>query len=90
MEQGLRSGKWDESKPDELGKKAFDSHSKAYLEAGLADLPDEDIGKIMATIDLLDMIDPDALEESIQVARELGIKKSFGSVLSGVVGSVSD
>ncbi|MBI9078808.1 MAG: hypothetical protein JEY79_03595 [Pseudodesulfovibrio sp.] len=90
MEQGLRSGKWDESKPDELEKKAFDSHSKAYLEAGLADLPDEDIGKIMATIDLLDMIDPDALEESIQVARELGIKKSFGSVLSGVVGSVSD
>ena len=54
MESGLRSGEWDESKPEELKEKAYDSHSEAYLEAGLADLQQEDIDKIIGVVDRME------------------------------------
>lgn len=88
MEQGLRSGEWDESKPEEFKEKAYDSHSEAYLEAGLAELPQEDIGKIINAVDVLDIVDPKALLESVQVAKELGINTSVGSAVSGLVDSI--
>ncbi|WP_338669385.1 hypothetical protein [Pseudodesulfovibrio methanolicus] len=87
MESGLRSGKWDESKPEELKEKAYDSHSEAYLEAGLADLPQEDIDKVIQAVDRMDMLDPKALKESLQVGGEFISQREFGkagrSVLTG-------
>ncbi|CCH48493.1 hypothetical protein [Pseudodesulfovibrio piezophilus] len=78
MEAGLRRGEWDESKPEKLKEKAYDSHSKAYLEAGLADLPQEDIDKIIKVVDRMDMIDSKAIKESLEVAYEIYDKKGFG------------
>lgn len=78
MESGLRSGEWDESKPEELKKKAYDSHSDAYLEAGLADLPQEDIDKIIEVVDTADMWDWDASLESLEVGKGLWEKKGLG------------
>jgi hypothetical protein len=77
MESGLRSGEWDESKPEELKKKAYDSHSEAYLEAGLADLPQEDIDKVIEVVDRMDMIDSKAIIESLEVEYEIYDKKGF-------------
>jgi hypothetical protein len=71
MEAGLRSGEWDESKPEELKKNAYDSHSEAYLEAGLVDLPQGDIDKVIEVVDRMDMVDPKALKESLQVEWEM-------------------
>ena len=71
MESGLRSGEWDESKPEDLEKKAYDSHSEAYLKAGWVDLPQEDIDKILKEVDRMDMIDLDAIYESLQVEAEM-------------------
>ncbi len=71
MESGLRSGEWDESKPEELKEKAYDSHSEAYLEAGLADLQQEDIDKIIGVVDRMDMINSKAIQESLEVEWKL-------------------
>ena len=76
-ESGLRSGEWDESKPEELKKKAYDSHSEAYLEAGLADLTQEDIDKIIKEVDRMDMIAPKAFWESAEIEHEIYKKKGF-------------
>lgn len=88
MEAGLRSGEWDESKPEELKEKAYDSHSEAYLEAGLADLPQEDIDKIIKVVDRVDMVNPDAFWESLEVAGGFVSQGEFGkagrSFLTGV------
>lgn len=87
MESGLRSGDWDESKPEELKKKAYDSHSEAYLEAGLGDLPQEDIDKVIKVVDRMDMLDLKALKESLQVGGEFMSQRKFGkagrSLLTG-------
>ncbi len=80
MESGLRSGEWDESKPEELKDKAYDSHSEAYLEAGLADLPQEDIKKILTTVDRGDFFTWDALVESAETASEVPVGKSIKSI----------
>jgi hypothetical protein len=77
MESGLRSGEWDEAKPEELKEKAYDSHSEAYLEAGLADLPQEDIDKVIEVVDRMDMINPQALKESLQVEWEMIGQKKY-------------
>jgi hypothetical protein len=72
MEAGLRSGEWDEFKPEELKEKAYDSHSEAYLEAGLADLPQEDIDKIITAVDRGDLLlSKDALWEAFETAKDL-------------------
>jgi hypothetical protein len=85
MESGLRSGEWDESKPEELKEKAYDSHSDAYLEAGLADLPQEDIEKIVGVVDRLDMTNGSAIKESLEVLKETGFsKQSLGAVKAGI------
>ncbi|CCH48504.1 hypothetical protein [Pseudodesulfovibrio piezophilus] len=85
MEAGLLSGEWDESKPEELKEKAYDSHSEAYLEAGLADLPQEDIEKIVGVVDRLDMTNGAALKESLQVLKETGVsEQSWGAVKAGI------
>jgi len=84
MEAGLRSGEWDESKPEELKEKAYDSHSEAYLEAGLADLPQEDIDRIIKVVDRMDMIDSKAIQESLEVAYEIYDKKGFGKAAETV------
>ena len=52
-----------EEDPDALREFAFESHSQAYLEAGLADLPAEDLLAIATTPDLKDTLNPDGLEE---------------------------
>ncbi|MDD3311958.1 hypothetical protein [Pseudodesulfovibrio sp.] len=78
MESGLRSGEWDESKPEELKKKAYDSHSEAYLEAGLAELPQEDIDKIIGTVDATGMWHLDAFRESLEVGKGIWQKKGLG------------
>lgn len=81
MESGLRSGEWDESKPEEFKEKAYDSHSDAYLEAGLADLPQEDIDKIIEVVDTADMWDGDAFTESLEVARGIYQKHGVGKTI---------
>ena len=85
MESGLRSGEWDESKPEELKKKAYDSHSEAYLEAGLADLPQEDVDKILTTVDRGDLLlSLDAIQEAAETAWEMPREKNIGSIPSFV------
>lgn len=88
MESGLRSGQWDESKPEELKQKAYDSHSEAYLEAGLAELPQEDIDKVIKVVDRMDMIAPKALRESLEVEATMinqrKYKKAWDTALTGV------
>jgi len=81
MESGLRSGEWDESKPEELKKKAYDSHSEAYLEAGLADLPQGDIDKGVKNVDTGDMWDLDAFLESLEVGKEIWERKGLGKAV---------
>lgn len=75
MESGLRDGKWKESNPEDLKKKAFDSHSDAYLEAGLADLPQEDINKILTAVDRGDLVlSGNAIHEAGETAWEMPMK----------------
>ncbi|WP_285908013.1 hypothetical protein, partial [Pseudodesulfovibrio pelocollis] len=84
MEAGLRSGTWDESKPEELKEKAYDSHSEAYLEAGLADLPQEDIDKIITAVDRGDLLlSKDALREAFETAKDLP-EKAKRAIPSGL------
>ena len=87
MEAGLRNGEWDESKPEELKEKAYASHSEAYLEAGLADLSQEDIDKVIEVVDRMDMLDSKAILESLQVEAEFvkqgKFKKAGLSLLTG-------
>jgi len=87
MESGLRSGEWDESNPEDLKRKAYDSHSEAYLEAGLADLPQEDIDKVIKAVDRMDMVDPKALKESLEVEAAMinqkKYKKAWDTALTG-------
>jgi len=87
MEAGLRSGEWDESKPEELKEKAYDSHSEAYLEAGLADLPQEDIDKVLTAVDRGDLVFSwDAIQEAGETAWDMPLEKkgwlysSFGEL----------
>jgi hypothetical protein len=85
MESGLRRGEWDESKPEELKEKAYDSHSEAYLEAGLADLPQEDVEKVIEVVDRLDMTNGLAVLESLEILREIGwSKQSWGAIKAGL------
>ncbi|NDV20248.1 hypothetical protein GO013_12585 [Pseudodesulfovibrio sp. JC047] len=88
MESGLQKGEWDESKPEELKAKAYDSYSEAYLEAGLAELPQEDIDKVIKVVDRMDMIDFKVLKESLEVERELIKQEKHGrSWDTGVTGA---
>lgn len=84
MESGLRTGEWDESTPENLKKKAYDSHSDAYLEAGLADLPQEDIDTILTAVDKKDFLTLDALLEAGQTAWDMPVEKKGKSFLTTI------
>lgn len=52
-----------EQDPDALRAFAFDTHSQAYLDGGIADLPPEDLLKIVTTPDFKDSLSKDGLRE---------------------------
>lgn len=56
-----------ERDPEKLREWAFDSHSDAYLDAGFADLPAEDILKIATTPRFEDFFDNQAIKEAVEV-----------------------
>jgi hypothetical protein len=56
-----------EQDPKKLREWAFDSHSDAYLDAGFADLPAEDIIKIATTPRFEDFFAKDSLKEAVEV-----------------------
>jgi len=56
-----------ERDPEKLREWAFDSHSDAYLDAGFADLPADDIVKIATTPRFEDFFSNDALKEAVEV-----------------------
>ena len=56
-----------EQDPEALRDWAFDSHSDAYLDAGFADLPAEDILQIATTPRFEDFLDNNAIREAVEV-----------------------
>ena len=60
-----------EEDPEALREFAFETHSDAYLEAGLADLPPRDLIKIAFTPDVQDSLNPEGLKEIQEVAFEV-------------------
>lgn len=57
-----------EEDPEALREYAFETHSDAYLEAGLADLPPGDLIKVAFTPDIQDSLNPEGLKEIREVA----------------------
>ncbi len=52
---------------------AFSTHSQAYLDAGLLELPVDDIWRIVRTPDLMDLLRPNALREIVDVLEETSL-----------------
>ncbi len=52
---------------------AFETHSTAYLEAGLLALPVEDLWKIVKTPDVSDLLRPDGLREILDVVEAMAL-----------------
>lgn len=64
-----------ERNPDAFRKFAYDSHVKAYLDAGLADLPVEDLVRIGLTPDMSDLFNQAGLEQAVRVADDVLLSK---------------
>lgn len=59
-----------ENDPNEFQDFAYKTHPKAYIDAGLFDLPISDLIKIGTTPDFADLLTPSGLEQIIRVGRE--------------------
>jgi RHS repeat-associated protein len=71
MESGLQKSKVDmENDSWKLKNFAYETHPKAYIDAGLFDLPEEDWFRIVRTPDFADLSTPSGLEQIIKVGWE--------------------
>ena len=75
MEEGIASGKMDELDPEKFEEIAFDMHSDAYEEAGIHELPLEDVRETLRGVDFSDSLTLNALKELWEVARNEDINK---------------
>ncbi len=54
--------------------RAFETHSTAYLEAGLFRLPADDLVKIIRTPNLGDLLRPDGIREILEVVEDVSLR----------------
>lgn len=60
-----------ERDPDAFKHFAYSTHSKAYLDAGFLDLPVRDLQVIAVTPDLQDMLNPEGIDQMLDVAKQV-------------------
>ncbi|MBI2264309.1 MAG: hypothetical protein HYU64_03950 [Armatimonadetes bacterium] len=60
-----------EQNPEAFKEFAYSTHSRAYLDAGLADLPPEDLYRIVTTPDLKDLFTKAGLSQIVETIPEL-------------------
>ncbi len=73
-----------ERDPDAFRKFAFESHPKAYLDAGLLDLPAQDLKTILFTPDSKDLQSDDGLRQVLEIALAFRRKGVDGVVDSSI------
>ncbi len=73
MEEGIASGKMDELDPEKFEEIAFDMHSDAYEEAGISELPYEDLRHVVSAVKSKDMFTRKAIVESAEMVDDIGL-----------------
>ena len=75
MEKGLQNKPELESSSEKFRKFAFDTHPKAYLDAGLADLSPKDWFYISTTPELKEWLKPETWQQAIETGTGVAGKK---------------
>ncbi|QRN93015.1 hypothetical protein JRI60_27820 [Archangium violaceum] len=75
MEDGLKEGAADfaklERRPDDFRIWAYKTHVNAYLDAGLLELPAQDLATILFTPDFKDLLNKEGLDQVLEVLKKL-------------------